>query len=84
LEKVKQKSFNQAWEPAGHRFSSLRRFAAGLASVMPTTSRVDADFSFINYRKNEYNAALSDLSLEGVLFVRQVKQLESLLACMHD
>jgi hypothetical protein len=84
LEKAKQKSFNQAWEPAGHRFSSLRRFAASLASVMPTTSRIEADFSFINYRKNEYNAALSDLSLEGVLFARQVRQLESLLACMHD
>lgn len=84
LEKVSKQSFNKAWQPAGHRFSSLRRFAAGLASVMPTTSRVEADFSFINYRKNEFNAALSDFSLEGVLFARQRKDLESLLACVHD
>ena len=81
---VSRKSFNKAWQPAGHRFPSLRRFAAGLASVMPTTSRVEADFSFINYRKDEYNAALSDFSLEGVLFARQRKDMESLLACIHD
>ena len=54
-------------------------FAAGLASVMPTTSWVEADFSFINYRKDEYNAALSDFSLEGVLFARQFNDLEAYL-----
>lgn len=53
LEKVAKKSFNQACEPAGHRFPSLRRFAAGLVSAMPTTSRVEGDLLFINYRKDE-------------------------------
>lgn len=52
-------------------------FAAGLTCVMPTTSRVEADFSFINYRKNEYNAAFSDFSLAEVLFTRQFNDLEA-------
>lgn len=77
-------SFNNVWATAGQRFASLRQFAAGLATVMPTTSRVEADFSFINYRKDEFNSALSDFSLEGVLFARQRKDLDSLLACLHE
>ena len=84
LESVAHKPFNQAWEPAGHRFQSLRRYAAGLASLMPTTSRVEADFSFINYRKNEYTSALSDFSLEGILFARQLKELEQLVNVLHS
>ena len=72
-------SFNRVWSALGSDYSSLRMFAAGLASVMPTTSRVEGDFSFINYRKDEYNAALSDFSLEGVLFARQFNDLEAYL-----
>lgn len=49
LEKDAKKSFNQAWEPADLSFFSLSRFAAGLASVMPEMSRVEADFYFINF-----------------------------------
>ncbi|OAE22784.1 hypothetical protein AXG93_2035s1680 [Marchantia polymorpha subsp. ruderalis] len=56
----------------------------GLASVMPTTNRVEADFSFMNYRKNEYNSNLSDYSLEGVMFARQFKQLDSLISYIYD
>ncbi len=37
---------------------------------MPTMSRVEADISFINYRKDGFNSAMSDIALEGVLFAR--------------
>lgn len=84
LKTSKSASFNKVWDAAGERFSSLRMFASGIATVMPTTSRVEADFSFINYRKDEFNAALSDFSLEGVLFSRQRKDLEAYLTCLHE
>ena len=84
LEEARKKSFNIAWAPLGKCFPSLRRFVSGLASVMPTTSRVEANFSFINYRKDEFNSALSDFSLEGVLFARQRNDLETLLNCMFE
>lgn len=45
---------------------------------MPTTSRVETDFSFMNYCRDEYNPNLSDYSLEGVMFARQLKALDSL------
>lgn len=79
LEAGARKPFNEAWKPAGHSFQSLCRFAAGMAYLMATTSRVEADFSFINYRKDEYNSALSDYSLEGVLYARQLKDLVDIL-----
>ena len=84
LEAGARKPFNEAWKPAGHRFQYLCRFAAGMASLMATTSRVEADFSFINYRKDEYNSALSDYSLEGVLYARQLKELEALVNILHS
>lgn len=84
LEKVVKKSFNQAWHHVVHCFESLRWFAASLDFVMPTTSRVEADFSFMNYCKDDYNSNLSDYSLEGVMFARQLKQLDSLIACIYD
>lgn len=83
FEEVANKSFNKALDPVGHRLSSLLRFAAGLASVMPTKSRVEADLSFINCRRDECNTSLCSFSLEGVLLARQLKQLVSLLECVH-
>lgn len=54
-------------------------FVAGLASVMPATSWLETDFSSMNYRKDEYNAALSDFSLKGVLFARKFNDSEAYL-----
>ena len=83
--RARDSSFNRVWTPPGRDYESLRVFASGLATVMPTTSRVEADyFSFINYRKNEYNAGLSDFSLEGVLFSRQAKELERYFNLLPD
>ena len=64
------------------KFPFLRRFALSIASVMPTTSCVEADLSFINCRKDEFNSSLSDLPPDGVLFARQMNDLETLLNCM--
>jgi hypothetical protein len=44
------KVFSKSWALCGSRFKELRQFAAGLATVMPTTtSRVDGDFLLMCY-----------------------------------
>ena len=54
--------------------SKLKRLCGGFASVFPGTSTVESDFSVIGWEKNEYQAALTDFSLEGNL---QCKQYEA-------
>jgi hypothetical protein len=68
--------FKTAWRPLGTRFASLQTFLAGIATPMPTTSRVEGDFSLANYRRNAYCSRLSDFSLEGVMHAKQLKTLQ--------
>jgi hypothetical protein len=75
LERESKKEFSVARSGVGSRFSELQTFAAGIASVMPTTSRVEGDFSLMNYRRNEYCANLTDFSLEGVMHSKQYPDL---------
>jgi hypothetical protein len=75
LERESKKEFSVAWSGVGSRFSELQTFAAGIATIMPTTSRVEGDFSLMNYRRNEYCANLTDISLEGVMHSKQYPDL---------
>lgn len=67
--------FSKSWSPCGSRFTELRQFAAGLATVMPTTSRVEGDFSLMGYRRNTYASALTDFALEGAMYAKQYDDL---------
>jgi hypothetical protein len=71
----KDSDFGKAWRPLGNRFPYMLRFAAGLASVMPGTATVEADFSTINYEKDDHRCALTSFSLEGILHSRQLEKL---------
>jgi hypothetical protein len=51
-------------------------FSAGLATVMPTTSRVEGDFSLMYYRRNSYCSAMPEFSLEGVTYSKQYDALK--------
>jgi hypothetical protein len=53
----------------------MLRFATSLASVMPGTAAVEADFSTINYKKDDHRSALTSFSLEGILHLRQLEKL---------
>ena len=72
--------FEIAWVPGGSRFQDLQRFCAGLATVMPTTSRVEGDFSLVNYRRNDHCSNLSDFALEGVMHSHQLRELQNAVA----
>ncbi len=56
---------------AGSRFEVLQIFATSIATVMPTTSRVEGDFSLMSRRRDEHCTALTDFSLEGVMHENQ-------------
>ena len=71
-------SFNQAWEPLGARFENLKEFCGGLGSILPNTSRVEADFSLMTMELSDQRVNLSAFSLAGILHCKQLKELEVL------
>jgi len=66
----KDSDFGKAWRPLGNRFPYMLRLAAGLASIMPGTTTVEAHFSTINCEKDDHRSALTSL-----LHSRQLEKL---------
>ena len=75
--------FSKSWSPCGYRFHELQMFAAGLATVIFTTSRVEGDFSLMSYRCNSYCSGLTDFSLEGVMYANKYKALQKVAASLY-
>ena len=72
-------SFSDGWKCIGSgRFTKLKEFCGGLATVFPGTLTVESDFSIVNFEKTEYRSALTDLSLEGILHSKQYTIIQSL------
>ena len=75
-------SFIDGWKCIGSgRFEKLKEFCGGLGTVFPGTATVKSDFSVMNYEKNDYRTALTDLSLEGILHSKQYKMIEGFKHC---
>ena len=75
-------SFIDGWKCIGSgRFEKLKEFCGGLGTVFPGTATVESDFSIVNYEKNDYRTALTDLSLEGILHSKQYKIIEGFKHC---
>jgi hypothetical protein len=68
--------FGKAWRPFDNRFPYMLRFAAGLASIMPGTTTMEANFLTINYEKDDHRSALTSFSLEGTLHSKQLEKLQ--------
>jgi hypothetical protein len=71
-------SFKECWSPLGKDYNALKEYCGGLASVMPGTSSVEADFSLINWTRDPHLKSLTDFSLESILHCKQYRTLESL------
>lgn len=71
-------SFEDCWNPLGKDYDDLRRFCGGIASVMPGTCSVEADFSLINWTKDPHSRSLTDFSLESILHCKQYGMLRDL------
>ena len=71
-------SFIDGWKCIGSgRFEKLKEFCGGLGTVFPGTATIESDFSIVNLEKNDYRAALTDLSLEGILHLKQLTTIQS-------
>ena len=73
-------SFDEAWSLIRNKYPLLCMFFGGLASVFPGTSTVESDFSIIGFEKDDYRAALTNFSLEGILQCKQFKLLHQINA----
>ncbi|SPQ94473.1 unnamed protein product (mitochondrion) [Plasmodiophora brassicae] len=67
--------------PAGRTIRKAKNLprmtAQQLYPVMPTTSRVEGDFSLMSYRRNAYCAAMTDFVLEGIFtYAKQYRALQ--------
>ena len=63
--------FDESWSPVGVGFQELKSFAGGIATVMPGTSSVEADFSLNSWHKDVYSKSMTDFSLESILHCLQ-------------
>ncbi|KAG7338215.1 hypothetical protein IV203_031377 [Nitzschia inconspicua] len=72
-------SFEKCWSQLGSEFEQLRMFCGAIASIMPSTSSVESDFSLINWTKDPNSQSLSDFSLESILHCKQYKKLRDLM-----
>ena len=69
----------EAWSWSGSdKYADLRMYCGGIASVMPGTSSVEADFSLIHWTKDPNSSALTDFSLEAILHCKQEERLQKL------
>ena len=65
-------SFEGSWKCMSRiQCSALKEFCGGMATIFPGTATVESDFSDVNYEKDQYRAALTDMSLEGILHAKQ-------------
>ena len=72
-------AFTEGWMVTGGRFKYLRTFCGELASAFPNTATVESDFSVLGWEKDVYRTSLTDFSLEGILYCKQLSELRTLL-----
>ncbi|PXF40384.1 hypothetical protein BWQ96_09902 [Gracilariopsis chorda] len=68
-------SFRDGWSLLGLRVPALFEFAGGLATVVPGTATVEADFPRLRREKDIFRQNLSDFGLQCVLHAQQYKDL---------
>jgi hypothetical protein len=76
--RLSTQSFSTCWSPLGNRFPELQEFCGGIASVMPGTASVKADFSVINWTKDPNSKQMTDFPLESILHCKQHGKLQKL------
>jgi hypothetical protein len=59
------------WHLLGEKFTPLRDFSGGRATVSPSTATVESDFSLMKWEKNKFSSVQTDFSLDGILHYKQ-------------
>ncbi len=69
-------SFKDGWSLIESRFPNLMEFCGVLATIFPSTSTIESDFSILRLEKDNFRKSLSDFGLEGVMQLKQWTFLE--------
>ena len=72
-------SFECAWALLSGRFPHLAEFCGGVASIFPSTSTVESDFSVLRWEKDDHRKSISDFGLEGVMQSKQYNIISKLI-----
>jgi hypothetical protein len=59
-------SFNEAWDKIGFPFNWLCQFYDGLATMFPSMTSVESDFSILKWEKDDNRSSMTNLTLEGI------------------
>lgn len=72
-------TFETGWSIVKNRFDILKDFCGGIAIIFPNTATVEADFSALNWAKDDNRMSLTDISLEDIMQCKQFELLSSLV-----
>ena len=70
-------SFKYAWCGLHERWTYLRVFCGGLATIFPGTATAESDFSIVKFEKSAGRKRLTDFFLEGILHAKQYDKLRA-------
>ena len=68
-------SFDAGWSIVKGSFESLKSFVWQIVSVFLGTAQMESDFSIVKIEKEDFQISLTDLSLEGILHIKQYSML---------
>jgi hypothetical protein len=71
-------TYRDAWIGLHNTYLLLEEFVGGLATIFPSTSTVESDFSVMKYEKNKNRMSLTDARLEGILHAKQYRRMHNL------
>jgi len=71
IDETKNKTFSAAWGFCVELYPNMFTYCAGLATVLPATHTVEADFSVLKYTKDSNRSSLSNYSMEGQMQAKQ-------------
>ncbi|EQC35563.1 hypothetical protein SDRG_06852 [Saprolegnia diclina VS20] len=77
IDSSQDEPFEKVWKNYSTVYPNLSMFAAGLATVLPSTHTVEADFSMVKNTRSDSRRSLSNYAMEGQMQSKQYKELEA-------
>ena len=71
-------AYRDAWKGLQNTYPLLERFVGSLATIFPSTSTVESNFSVVKYEKTRNRMCLSDASFKGILHAKQYRRMRRL------
>ncbi|KDO21524.1 hypothetical protein SPRG_12488 [Saprolegnia parasitica CBS 223.65] len=75
--------FEKVWKNYSTVYPNLSMFAAGLATLLPSTHSEEADFSILKNTRSDSRRSLSNYAMEVPMQSKQYKELEAAVTSMQ-